>query len=351
MARDKSLCVTYLLWFFFGWLGAHHFYLKRDKQAFVWWSTCGGFLYIGWVRDFWRIPEYVEDANEEPEYMETLTRKMKLRKEPPFNTSRFSGEMLIGYFYGLLVIFAIPEEMPASITGLLVCLGITAGVYIVGNIGREQGPFTMPYLAALACYTLLAHLTNDQPNYIYCSIASAAMFNYYRQYRKKVVGKPFCTRVSHLSSGATVIFVLWTCFFYFNAHITYQDGEKIKLRDSINHFFKSPAWLNFKQTMWQLYEEGSKNGWKNLYDEIVKSLDPTGEANAYKTLGLSTNASEAEIRRMYKKLVVKWHPDRYKGDDKESAQKHFIEIQQAYEILTNRKKSSKASTAKDRTEF
>jgi DnaJ family protein C protein 22 len=37
----KSKAITYVLWLFGGLLGLHHFYLGRDKQAFLWFSTFG----------------------------------------------------------------------------------------------------------------------------------------------------------------------------------------------------------------------------------------------------------------------------------------------------------------------
>ena len=77
----KRMSIAYLLWLFFGWFGLHHFYLKRDRQAFVWFCSLGGFLGCGWFRDLWRIPSYVRDANEEEEFLKTLTRRM--RSGPP----------------------------------------------------------------------------------------------------------------------------------------------------------------------------------------------------------------------------------------------------------------------------
>ena len=50
-------------WLLGGWLGLHHFYLGRDKQALVWWCLPGGYFGLGWFRDLWRIPEYVREAN------------------------------------------------------------------------------------------------------------------------------------------------------------------------------------------------------------------------------------------------------------------------------------------------
>ena len=346
----KSLFVTYFLWLLFGWLGLHHFYLGRDRHAFIWWSTFGGIFFLGWFRDIWRIPEYVEDANEELDYMETLTRRMKLRKEPPFNVSRFAGEMMVGYFYGILVRLAIPEEAPAWLVGILVPFGIAVGVHLVGNVGREKGEFKYPFMASITGYFLLSYLTGEEASYMYCALFASCAFNYYRKYRRTPKPKAgTCHRLVHLGLSGCIIISLWCSFMYFNANVTTEDGEKIKLRDAVNHFFTSPAWLEFKETVWQLFEEGQKQGWKNMYDEFVKALDPRGEQNALKVLGLPENATESEIRRRYKKLAVKWHPDRNK-DNQEEAQKKFIEIQQAYEVLSKLKSQRTAQNEKPRQE-
>ena len=50
----------------------------------------------------------------------------------------------------------------------------------------------------------------------------------------------------------------------------------------------------------------------------------------YKILGIDKNASQEEIKRAYRKLAMKHHPDRNGGDDKQ-----FKEIQEAYDILSN----------------
>ncbi|MFW6172796.1 MAG: DnaJ C-terminal domain-containing protein [Elusimicrobiota bacterium] len=52
----------------------------------------------------------------------------------------------------------------------------------------------------------------------------------------------------------------------------------------------------------------------------------------YEILGVSEQASAEEIKRAYKKLVLKYHPDRYKGDKKEG-EKQFNKIQEAYNFL------------------
>ena len=56
----------------------------------------------------------------------------------------------------------------------------------------------------------------------------------------------------------------------------------------------------------------------------------------YETLGVAKNASEEEIKKAYRKLAMKYHPDR-NPDSKESEEK-FKEVKEAYEMLTNPEK-------------
>jgi molecular chaperone DnaJ len=58
----------------------------------------------------------------------------------------------------------------------------------------------------------------------------------------------------------------------------------------------------------------------------------------YDILGVSKSATAAEIKSAYRKLALKWHPDRNKEAD---AHEKFKEINEAYEVLSNSEKKSK----------
>lgn len=60
----------------------------------------------------------------------------------------------------------------------------------------------------------------------------------------------------------------------------------------------------------------------------------------YETLGVSKTATDAEVKKAYKRKAMKFHPDRNQGDKAKEAEEQFKEINQAYEVLSDKQKRS-----------
>jgi len=58
----------------------------------------------------------------------------------------------------------------------------------------------------------------------------------------------------------------------------------------------------------------------------------------YEILGVPKNASEDDIKKAYRKLAMKHHPDRNQGDDAKKSEDKFKEAKEAYEMLSDPQK-------------
>jgi molecular chaperone DnaJ len=58
----------------------------------------------------------------------------------------------------------------------------------------------------------------------------------------------------------------------------------------------------------------------------------------YDVLGVAKNASDDDIKKAYRKLAMKHHPDRNQGEDAKKAEEKFKEAKEAYEMLSDAQK-------------
>ncbi len=58
----------------------------------------------------------------------------------------------------------------------------------------------------------------------------------------------------------------------------------------------------------------------------------------YEALGVAKNASDEDIKKAYRKLAMKYHPDRNQGDGAKKAEESFKEGKEAYEMLSDPQK-------------
>ena len=60
----------------------------------------------------------------------------------------------------------------------------------------------------------------------------------------------------------------------------------------------------------------------------------------YEVLGVPKNASDEEVKKAYRKLAMKHHPDRNQGDAAKAAEERFKEAKEAYEMLSDPQKKA-----------
>lgn len=68
----------------------------------------------------------------------------------------------------------------------------------------------------------------------------------------------------------------------------------------------------------------------------------TGSKDYYKVLGVAKSASGEDIKKAYRKLAVKYHPDKTKGD--KASEERFKEISEAYAVLSDSEKRKEYDT-------
>lgn len=150
----------------------------------------------------------------------------------------------------------------------------------MANIGLLQASLKWPLIGAyLGSLWLL-----EDPNNIGMVSLLSSLATFFQGFRWKPVQKHcgLCKRLTILSFCGTAYLLLLGSALYYNANIITKDGESVPLREAVHHFFKSPAWTQTKESFRRLWYSLQAHGWRNVLNELLKDLDPQGEANAYK---------------------------------------------------------------------
>lgn len=319
----------------------HHIYLGRDDHAFITLATFGGYFTLGLIRDLWRLPEYVREANNDPEYLSKLHQQIKTHKKPPASIVRQSGMMIMGNLFAFLVEFALPNETLSEsyvilLKFVLVPFASALGVWLAGNVGRHQGSLEYPLMASYFAASL-CHIFNLKQFGSFSTLAAFLIFcRYCRKWRVKPSKKrSFPFRLTVFITCVALYAALWSSWLYFNCTIEDPETEKpIKCRIAFSNFIKSSAYTNLSQALWMIYEQAKHQGFSGIWREMMQEFDVSGRSTALATLGLSDGASYEEILAQYKKLSREFHPDRERDETKKQ-EKHeqFIQVQEAFRKL------------------
>ena len=88
----------------------------------------------------------------------------------------------------------------------------------------------------------------------------------------------------------------------------------------------NPGAARTAKKAWEFFKKHKKT---DGFDPSENILDTS---EAYKIFDLAVSATVEQVKKKYRELVLKWHPDRYKGD-KTVAEKMMMKFNQAYETI------------------
>lgn len=120
-------------------------------------------------------------------------------------------------------------------------------------------------------------------------------------------------------------------------YIRYRSSYEMRLE--ILHFLFHIAKVDGKITDLELFqiERIARNFRLSAQDfESIKAMFFESGDDAYKILDISPNATDAEIKKAYREMAKKYHPDRVITDDeaiRKGAEEKFKKVQQAYEKI------------------
>jgi len=125
------------------------------------------------------------------------------------------------------------------------------------------------------------------------------------------------------------------------ADYNYALGGVDRLEQSIQDYERADEMQSEEEK-----EEAGKgqNSIKSKLKQAKVSLKRARRKDFYAILGVAQDAEEEELKKAYKKLALKWHPDRHSSkseEEKKIAEAKFKEVGEAYEVLTDKEKRAR----------
>ncbi|XP_030624700.1 dnaJ homolog subfamily C member 22 [Chanos chanos] len=332
----KRLVVTYALWAVGGPLGLHHLYLGRDSHALLWMLTMGGFG-IGWIREFFRLPSYVSEANKETKGV----RGKRPDTIPLVSPTRFTGQVCVGIYFGTVALIGLNSLDFFYLLVLPLCVG--AGVHLVSCVGEQTSDLQK---TLTACIITSPIFYGSKLSPLPISLAASITASQHRRFKAP---HPAGTPPEQLGTRLYRLGLVWLafsaplafCIFHNTTATLYYISDCVAaLLDMFWFFPWLKGVLEFSlllpyRILCALTGGGQdEESWRKVL-EILLNVYNQKEREALKVLSVSEEASLEEITQTYKELVKVWHPDHNPTQQQESEQM-FIKIQEAYEILLRR---------------
>jgi len=255
------------------------------------------------------------------------------------NFERIVTAFLVSRYYRAVVSAAVSDYMNAIwiiqlFLKLLPPLGMICGVYLVSNIGKPRR-LTLSKLLLCGIVAEVLHVIAGL-QILACLVCTiAAVFFWKVEPTKQSDG--WSSRTTCLTvtvCAVTAMSLIWGSIIM---NVTIEvDGDTVTVSEALRNFYNSPGWTRMKESIWVSMTMSWEGNWDEAGETLLRMSDLSGTERALHVLGLPRDTNQAAIKARYKELAREWHPDKYQGADKEAASNKFIEIQQAYTLLTKK---------------
>jgi len=285
---------------------------------------------------------------------------------PRFSWGRFFSALSLALTWTYILRCVIPERLFIGIEDLEGALddnssfeiyqklcsyfGCILSCYVVGNLGEQQvGLWPILQLGTIGASIGLVIADPDQATLVLFGFTCYA-WQQNKQFRDRLasLNQSICFRFAKLLL-LTAIYMsisVVALFNYGSIELTI-DGAKQKVE--VKNLY---ATYSNQYYEWQESEDGKdffKNlnqgweyisyrleheGWENLFNEFSSQMFEDVGADAAKILDVDKNASCSEVKRKFRKLSRKLHPDKNPNDPE--ADSKYAEVVQAYDVMKQR---------------
>lgn len=285
----KSIKTAYACWLVGGLFGLHHAYLGRYKQAFIHSITFGGF-FIAYIRDLWRLPDYLKEVNDDDEEYRAAFKKIQTElRAPSFMTHRFFGAlstaMLISYMLNN-TLYKDPEvDFDPLIFAMRAFIPFVVAViiYAVTTEGPYKASFKWPLFGSYLAFvfdSIRSGLITNLSSALLASLFLNWNLEWDNDYRETWKKKSLVKFLLVASIGCSFMFCCYTLCTVNNLKIE-KDGRNITLRIAIIESLDNDDFKRVKEAWKLLYDFYEKHGLRKVISYAIYGTDPEAVERAY----------------------------------------------------------------------